>query len=57
MADGQTAERDKNGHLKGVVISICAETGKIATDKCPTVLLRRFTHDPPTETCPLHGSQ
>lgn len=52
-ADGQTAEK----HKQGVLISICAETGKIATDKCPTVLLRRFTHDAPTETCPLHGAQ
>ncbi len=56
MADGQTPEYDRNGHLKGVIISICAETGKIATDKCPNVQLRRFTHDH-QETCPLHGSQ
>jgi len=41
----------------GVLISICAETGKIATDKCPTVLLRRFKNNAPTETCPLHGGQ
>jgi penicillin-binding protein 1A len=40
----------------GVLISVCAETGKIASDRCPRVLLRRFTDDPPTETCPLHGT-
>ncbi|MHB9024461.1 MAG: transglycosylase domain-containing protein [Armatimonadota bacterium] len=40
---------------QGIVISICAETGKIATDKCPVVLQRRFSRNPPTETCPLHG--
>lgn len=44
-----------NGDNGGVLISICAETGKIATDKCPTVLLRRFKNNAPTETCPLHG--
>ncbi len=42
-------------HEQGILISICAETGKIATPNCPHVLLRRFTHDAPTETCPLHG--
>jgi len=60
------ADEDKSsGHEKqtgkkkdeGVLISICAETGKIATPNCPTVLLRRFTHDAPTETCPLHGGE
>ena len=40
---------------RGVVISICAETGKIATSKCPVVLRRHFKpEDAPTETCPLH---
>lgn len=41
---------------RGIVISVCAQTGKIATDKCPTVLRRRFApDDAPTETCPLHA--
>ena len=48
-ADGSEGDRG------GVLISICAETGKIATDKCPTVQLRRFKNNAPTETCPLHG--
>ncbi|MHB9110137.1 MAG: transglycosylase domain-containing protein [Armatimonadota bacterium] len=50
-ADGSDGERG------GVLISICAETSKIASDQCPTVLLRRFKRDAPTETCPLHGGQ
>ncbi len=45
------------GTNAGVLISVCAETGKIATDKCPTVLLRRFKNNAPTETCPLHGEE
>jgi len=57
LAEGQSERKDRSGKGQGVLISICAETGKIATDKCPTILLRRFTHDAPTETCPLHGSQ
>lgn len=44
------------GSERGIILSICAETGKIATDKCPTVLRRRFVDNAPTETCPLHGS-
>lgn len=48
-ADGSEGDRG------GVLISICAETAKIATDRCPTVLLRRFQNSAPTETCPLHG--
>ncbi len=39
----------------GLVLSICAETGKIATEKCPIILQRRYRKDAPTETCPLHG--
>jgi len=50
-ADGTTGDKG------GILISVCAATGKIATDKCPTVLLRRFKSNAPTETCPLHGSQ
>ncbi len=58
-ADGSdTRSHVENGKDKGgVIISICAQTGKIATAKCPIVLQRRFTHDPPTETCPLHGGE
>ena len=57
-ADNSQSHTSANGkQQQGIIISICAETGKIATDKCPVVLLRRFTHDPPTETCPLHGSR
>jgi penicillin-binding protein 1A len=48
-ADGSSSTRG------GILMSICAETGKIATDKCPTVLTRRFRDHAPTETCPLHG--
>lgn len=44
------------GHAEeGVLLSVCAETGKLATDRCPTVLQKRFTRNMPTETCPLHG--
>lgn len=49
---GETSSGDTD---RGVVISVCAETGKIATSRCPTVLRRRFRADnAPTETCPLH---
>jgi penicillin-binding protein 1A len=48
-------DTDTTNNKDGVLISVCVETGKIATDKCPIVRLRRFTHDAPTETCPLHG--
>jgi penicillin-binding protein 1A len=48
-----TGAQDRRG---GVLISICVETGKIATDKCPIVRLRRFTTNAPTETCPMHGT-
>jgi membrane peptidoglycan carboxypeptidase len=57
-ADNDTGRVDNRGRQRreqGIIISICAETGKIATDKCPTVLLRRFHGNAPTETCPLHG--
>jgi len=43
------------GARGGILMSICAETGKIATDKCPIILTRRFKDHAPTETCPLHG--
>jgi len=51
-ADGSTGRGSNRG---GILISTCGETAKIATDKCPTVLLRRFKNNAPTETCPLHG--
>ena len=50
-ADGTTVRGDRSG----ILISICGETTKIATDRCPTVLLRRYKNNAPTETCPLHG--
>ncbi|MHB9130945.1 MAG: transglycosylase domain-containing protein [Armatimonadota bacterium] len=54
--EDETRPRSNNrSSQRGVVISICAETGKIATDKCPVVLRRRFVSNAPIETCPLHG--
>lgn len=44
------------GPSHGILISICTETGKIATNNCPHVVRRRFSPDQaPSETCPLHG--
>ena len=59
LADGQVPSKSHGGKdtQGGILMAICAETGKIATDKCPTVLVRRFLHDAPTETCPLHGGE
>ena len=57
-ADVPNAENPEPGaqdRRGGVLISVCVETGKIATDKCPIVRLRRFTSNAPTETCPMHG--
>ena len=47
-------KRNTTGH--GIVLSICAETGKIATSHCPHVVRKRFMpgDEIPTETCPLH---
>ncbi|HEX2948345.1 MAG TPA: penicillin-binding transpeptidase domain-containing protein, partial [Armatimonadota bacterium] len=40
---------------RGITLSICSETGKLATSNCPNVLRRSFTPDnAPSETCPLH---
>ncbi|HEY3379074.1 MAG TPA: PBP1A family penicillin-binding protein [Armatimonadota bacterium] len=38
-----------------IQVSVCAETGKLATSKCPQIMRKRFAPgDAPTETCPLH---
>ena len=40
---------------QGVMMSICGETQKIATENCPHVVRKRMApEDAPTETCPLH---
>lgn len=54
--DDNDSTRNQRNSERGVMISICAETGKIATENCPTVLMRRFRNNAPTETCPLHGN-
>lgn len=51
-AEGRTRDRD---HEQGIVLSICAETGKIASEQCPIVIQRRYSAaKAPRETCPLH---
>ncbi len=44
---------DDNGSDSGAVVSICAQSGKIANRKCPVVQQRRFLH-PPTSRCTIH---
>lgn len=48
-------QRIASARTDGIVLSICTETGKIATSKCPYVARRSFQpDDAPLETCPLH---
>ncbi len=56
-ADGEPSRPGANDQQGGVLISVCVETGKIATDKCPIVKLRRFTENAPVETCPMHRNR
>ncbi len=44
---------DDNNTDGGAIVSICAQSGKIANRKCPVVQQRRFTH-PPTSRCNIH---
>jgi penicillin-binding protein 1A len=40
----------------GVVLTICRDSGMLATENCPHVVTRVFAPDKaPTETCPIHG--
>ena len=42
-------------NTQGVLMSICADSHKIATGNCPHVIRKRMTPDEaPTETCSLH---
>jgi membrane peptidoglycan carboxypeptidase len=45
-----------NASGRGILISICADSGKIATKYCPHVIRKRFLPGEPipTETCPIH---
>lgn len=44
---------DNNDMEGGAVVSICAQSGKIANRKCPVVQQRRFKQ-PPTSRCTIH---
>jgi penicillin-binding protein 1A len=50
------ARREPSARSEKVTLSVCAITGKLATQYCPIVVQRTFDADAaPTETCTRHG--